>query len=112
MKYAFWFSVGFWVSVAAILLSLSGCQSLGYQGMTAEQIKATAGTSTCTQYTGIYGKASMIAINEQDTKKGATSTGDVQITCGDATLKINSSVGVPVPAGATTTTTTTIVPAK
>ncbi len=98
-----------------LALFIAGCQNLGYSNMTAEQIRATAGTSTCTQYTGLYGRASMIALNEQETKKGATSTGDIQITCGDATMKINSSTSVPVPAGATASTTgnaITVTPAK
>lgn len=94
-----------------ILLATAGCQNLGYHNMTAEQIRATAGTTTCTQYAGLYGKASMIALNADDTKKGATSEGATEITCGDATMKIQSKVGVPVPAGATTTTTTVVKPA-
>ena len=94
-----------------VALSVAGCQNLGYSNMTAEQIRATAGTSTCTNYVGIYGKASMIAINEQDIKKGINSTGDLQITCGDSAMSIKSSTAVPTPPGAVTTTTTTVIPA-
>lgn len=95
-----------------IIILLPSCANLGYQNMSPEQIKATAGTTTCTQFTSLYGKASNIAINADETRKGATSTNDLTITCGEATMSIKSSVGVPVPPGATTTTTTTVVPAK
>lgn len=94
------------------LAALAGCANLGYQNMTAEQIRASAGTTTCTQFTSLYGKASNIAINADDTRKGATSTNDLTITCGEATMSIKASVGVPVPPGATTTTTTVVVPPK
>ena len=77
------------------LAGLAGCQSLGYQGMTADQIKATAGTSTCTQFTTLYGKSSMIALNEQDVKKGVTATGKVAITCGDASMTIETTATAP-----------------
>lgn len=89
---------------------LAGCQNLGYSGMSAEQIKATAGTTTCTQYAGLYGKASAIALNQDDTRRGATSKGKTVITCGDAQMSIEAEVGVPVPPGATTTTTTVVKP--
>jgi hypothetical protein len=99
--------------IGALLLAfVAGCANLGYQNMTAEQIRATAGTTTCTQFTSLYGKASNIAINADETRKGATSTSDLTITCGEATMSIKASVGAPVPPGATTTTTTTVVPAK
>ena len=90
---------------------LAGCQNLGYSGMSAEQIRATAGTTTCTQYAGLYGKASAIALNQDDTRKGSTSKGKTTITCGDAQMTIEAEVGAPVPAGATTTTTTVVKPA-
>jgi hypothetical protein len=100
MKYVFIF----------FALFLAGCQNLGYSNMSAEQIRATAGTTTCTQYAGLYGKASSIALNQDDTRKGATSENEVVITCGDASMSIRGKVGVPVPAGATTTTTTVVKP--
>lgn len=92
------------------LLALTSCANLGYQNMTAEQIKATAGTVTCTQFTGVYGKASNIAINADNTRKGATPKGKTVVSCGDATMTIEAETGVPVPAGATTTTTTVVKP--
>lgn len=91
---------------------LAGCQTMAYKDMTPEQIKATAGTTSCTQYSGLYGKASTIALNQDDTRKGATSKGKTIITCGDASITIEAEVGVPVPAGATTTTTTVVTPAR
>jgi hypothetical protein len=96
----------------AVALILAGCAGgLGYQGMSPEQIKATNGTSSCTQYKGLYGSASMVSINADDTRKGATSKGRTEITCGDAKMVIDAEVGVPVPAGSTTTTTTVVQPA-
>lgn len=80
--------------IAIAVLALCGCTNLGYQNMTAEQIRATAGTSTCTQYSGLYGKASMIALNADDTRKGATSENELQITCGDASMTMRGKVGV------------------
>ncbi len=80
-------------SLLAILLA--GCQNLGYSGMSAEQIKATAGTTTCTQYAGLYGKASAIALNADDVRKGVTSNGDMTITCGDASMQIKNTIGLP-----------------
>jgi hypothetical protein len=74
-------------------LALAGCPSLGYQTMTPEQIKATAGTASCTQLTSIYGKGSAIAVNVDETRKGATSKGKTAITCGDATMTIETEVG-------------------
>ena len=79
--------------------------------MTAEQIKATAGTVTCSQVDlPLYGKASFVALNQDDTKKGATSTNDITVTCGQTQFTVKSNTGVPVPAGATTTVTTTVQP--
>lgn len=98
--------------IVIIILVLAGCQNLGYHNMTPEQIRATEGTTTCTQYSGLYGKASAIALNQDDTRRGATSKGKVVIVCGEAQMSIESEVGVPVPQGATTTTTTTVVPPK
>jgi hypothetical protein len=73
---------------------LSGCMSLGYQNMTPEQIKATAGSISCvTIETLMYGKGSSISINTDDTKKGATSSWKTSIKCGDAEMTIDASVG-------------------
>lgn len=99
-------------SIILFVLALGGCMNLGYQNMTAEQIKATAGTTTCTQFTGMYGKGAAIALNADDTKKGVSSTNDISISCGDASLTIKATNTAPVPAGASTVTTTTVTPAK
>jgi predicted small secreted protein len=74
---------------------LAGCQTvMGYQQMTAEQIKATAGTISCvTIDTLLYGKGSVIAINTDDTKRGATSRWKTSIKCGDAEMTIDAMVG-------------------
>ena len=95
------------------VVALCGCSTLGLQGMTEGQIRASAGVITCSQYESlIYGNASFIAMNADDVKKSATATSDITINCGKATLTSKGTAGVPVPAGATTTTTTTVVPAK
>ena len=75
-------------------LTLAGCPSMGYQHMTPEQIKATAGTISCvTLDTLLYGKGSVIAINTDDTKRGATSRWKTAIKCGDAEMTIDATVG-------------------
>lgn len=81
----------------ALILSvflLTGCQNMGYQNMTPEQIKATAGTISCVTLDAfLYGKGSVIAINTDDTKKGATSKWKTVIKCGDAEMTIDAEVG-------------------
>ena len=76
-----------------LLPVLAGCQSMGYQHMTPEQIKATAGTISCTTMSSLYGTGSVIAINTDDTKKGATSRWKTEIRCGEATMTIDATVG-------------------
>jgi len=96
----------------ASTIALAGCPSVGFQNMSPEQIKATAGTIGCSTISSIYGKGSTIAINADDTRKGATSKGKTVISCGDATMTVESEVGVPVPPGSTTTTTTVVKPTQ
>lgn len=100
------------IAMAVAALLAAGCtgMNLGYRDMSAEQIRATAGTITCSQATNIYGSGSVIALNQDDTRKGATSKGKTTIKCGGAEMTIDAEVGVPVPAGATTTTTTVVRP--
>ena len=87
-----------------VCLMLSGCANFG---MTPEQLKASAGMSTCSSINSlVYGKASMITANADDIKKGQTGNGKVNITCGDATMTVESAIGVSNPAQTTTTTTT------
>lgn len=94
--------------LAALMLALAGCQNLG---MTPEQLKASAGMATCTTVNSlIYGKAAFITANADDVRKGATASGDTTITCGEASMSVKSTIGVPVPPGATTTTTTVVKP--
>jgi hypothetical protein len=98
-----------------VTILLAGCASPGglQSDMTAAQIRATAGTIVCGHFrAALYGEADYIALNQDDTRKGATSTNDVTIACGEAVIQIKASAGVPVPAGATTITTTTVTPAK
>lgn len=72
---------------------LAGCPSMGYQHMTADQIKATAGTISCSTVSSLYGTGSVIAINTDDTKKGATSKWKTTIICGEASMTIDAAVG-------------------
>lgn len=76
-------------------LVLAGCPSMGYQNMSAEQIRATAGTISCSTVSSIYGKGSVIAINTDDTRKGAASKWATTIVCGDASMTIEAAVGPP-----------------
>lgn len=79
------------VMLASLLLA--GCPSMGYYNMSPEQIKATAGTISCSTVNSVYGKGSAIAVNADDIRKGATSTGAVTISCGEASMVIKSEVG-------------------
>jgi len=79
--------------VVAASLLLTGCPSMGYYNMTPEQIKATAGTISCSTVASVYGKGSAIAVNADDIRKGATSTGAITVTCGEASMVIKSEVG-------------------
>ncbi len=92
------------LAVAVVLLA--SCST-----MSPEQLRASAGLTTCTTTTNIWGKVSVITQAVDDTRKGATSENTTDIKCGDATLTQGNKVGVPVPPGATTTTTTVVKPA-
>jgi len=102
----------FWLTAILLLgtFVLTGCPSMSIKDMSADQLKATNGMLTCSQLSSMYGKGSTILVNTDDLRKGATSKGKTVITCGDATMAIESEVGVPVPPGATTTTTTVVRP--
>jgi len=76
-------------------LILTGCPSMGYQHMTPEQIKATAGTISCSTVSSLYGTGSVIAVNTDDTRKGLSSKWKTDIKCGDATMTIDAAVSVP-----------------
>lgn len=89
-----------------ILTTIPACST-----MSPEQLRASAGLTTCTTTTNIWGKVSVITQAVDDTRKGATSENTTEIVCGDAKMSQGNKVGVPVPAGATTITTTTVKPA-
>ena len=92
-----WLAIAFAVLILAV--ALTGCGAMAYQNMTAEQIRATAGTTSCTQYEGLYGNASTIALNTDDTRKGSSSRGKMVITCGKAAMTIENEVTtIPPPA--------------
>ena len=96
-----------------VIVLLSGCSTLGLQSLSPEQIRASNGMVTCSQYESlIYGTASFLSVNADDVRKGATATSDINLSCGKAALTSKGTSGVPVPPGATTTTTTRIEPAK
>jgi len=86
-------------------VALTGCAS-----MSPEQLKASAGMTTCTTTTNVWGTVSIITQAVDDTRKGATSENSTDIKCGNASMTIGNKVGVPVPPGATTTTTTVVRP--
>ncbi len=88
------------------LVIIAGCSS-----MSPEQLKASAGMTTCTTTTNVWGTVSIITQAIDDTRKGATSENSTDIKCGNASMSVGNKVGVPVPAGATTTTTTVVKPA-
>lgn len=85
------------ILIAACCLALTGCGAMAYQNMSAEQIRATSGTTSCTQYEGLYGNASTIALNADDTRKGASSRGKMTITCGKAAMTVENEVTTPAP---------------
>ena len=78
----------------AITLVLPGCMSMSVPEMSSAQIRATNGMVMCAQVTSMYGKGSSITVNADDIRKGATAKGKTSIVCGDATMVIESHVGV------------------
>jgi hypothetical protein len=96
------------IAALAFLPVLAGCPTMS---MTPEQLKASAGMATCGTATTMYGKTSIITAAADDIRKGASAENITEIICGDASMKIGSKVGAPVPPGATTTTTTVVKPA-
>lgn len=96
------------IAVSALSV-MEGCTTL----MSAEQLKALAGTTTCFYTTNLGGgETGFVSSSVDDTKKGQTSGNKTNVTCGKIQLQVDNAVGIPVPAGATatTTTTTTVVP--
>jgi len=75
------------------VLLLTGCPSMSIKDMSAEQLKATNGMLTCSQLSSMYGKGSVILVNVDDLRKGATSKGETTVTCGDATMTIKNEIG-------------------
>jgi hypothetical protein len=82
------------VSLVLLALSLAGCLGVG---MTPDQLRASAGMTTCTTTTSLYGKLTTVTTNTDDTRKGATSSSKSEITCGEAKLTIDNSVGTSKP---------------
>ena len=80
--------------LAVLTLVLPGCMSMNVPDMSAAQIKATNGMVMCAQVVSMYGKGSSITVNADDIRKGATAKAKTSITCGDATMIIESNVGV------------------
>lgn len=72
--------------LAFLIILMPGCVSFS-------DLKLAAGTVGCNQYSGPYGKASAIALNQDDVRKGATAKGKTTITCGDAQMTIETEVG-------------------
>lgn len=97
--------------VLSTVAFLAGCPSMSIKDMSAEQLKATNGMLTCSQLSSMYGRGSSILVNTDDLRKGATSKGKTVITCGDASMTIESEIGAAAVPGAVTTT-TTVVPAR
>ena len=86
----------FWLTAILLLgtFVLTGCPSMSIKDMSADQLKATNGMLTCSQLSSMYGKGSVILVNVDDLRKGATSKGETTVTCGDATMTIKNEIGV------------------
>lgn len=80
------------VAVAALLLP--GCMSMGFQDMSAAQIRATNGVAGCVTVSTMNGRGSSITVNADDIRRGATAKGKTSIQCGDAQMVIEHDVGV------------------
>lgn len=95
------------LTFALLALLLAGCASpLG-------KLDLKDGETGCLSLNSlVYGKASMVVARADNVSKTHTNKGDLAIVCGDATMKILTDTGVPVPPGATTTTTTVVQPVK
>lgn len=78
------------ISIVFSALFLAGCAT----GMTPEQLKASSGMSTCTKTTTIYGTVTFATTSADDTRKGATQKGKTVITCGDASMSVETDTGV------------------
>lgn len=72
---------------SAFTILLAGCANFS-------DLKLPAGTIGCNQYAGLYGKASSIALNQDNVPKGATAKGKTVVTCGDSTMTLETDVGV------------------
>ena len=58
------------VIVLCAAAALSGCMGMSVKDMTPEQIKATNGMVTCASANSIYGKATLVTVNNDDVRKG------------------------------------------
>lgn len=78
--------------LAFLLLMLPGCMSV--PDMSAAQLRATNGMVMCAQVVSMYGKGSSITVNADDIRKGVNAKGKTAISCGDASMVIETDVGV------------------
>lgn len=76
----------------ALSLVLPGCMSMGFQDMTASQIRATNGVAGCVTVSTMHGRGSSITVNADDIRKGSSAKGKTEIRCGDAVMVIESEV--------------------
>jgi hypothetical protein len=79
-------------ALGCVLMSVSGCVSIS--DMSAAQLRASNGIAQCAQVTSLYGRGSSITVNVDDIRKGATARGRTSIRCGDATMVIDTDIGV------------------
>lgn len=77
--------------VALTTALLSGCAGLPVADMTAAQIRATNGMSSCGTASNLYGKVSIITQNQNDPAGNTNQRGKTVITCGEATMTIDNS---------------------
>lgn len=76
--------------LAVTAIALAGCAT----GMSPEQLRASAGMSTCTKTTTIYGTVTFATTSADDTRKGATQKSKTVVTCGDASMAVETDTGV------------------
>lgn len=73
------------------MLALSGCMSMGIQGMTPAQLKAAEGLLTCDNITSIYANANSVTVHMEALKKGSDAASKITVSrmC-DVTIEMAS----------------------
>lgn len=71
-------------------VGLAGCMSPPEQ-------KLGDGQAGCQTFTSIYGSVSSVVARADNVGRGATQSGKTRITCGSATMEIDSTIGVAAP---------------